>query len=88
MHQDKADDLQVGVKSTALRLGESTGPWLVGFSGAMITCLTVTGYTAGLAWPYYAAVAATAGHLAHQVRRWYGTHQVGRWYGTRQVERW
>ena len=32
-HQDKADDLLVGVKSSALRLGAGTRPWLFGFYG-------------------------------------------------------
>ena len=33
-HQDKEDDLMAGLKSTALRFGERTKPWVSGFYGA------------------------------------------------------
>ena len=36
-HQDKEDDLMVGLKSTALRFGEATQRWLSGFyAGAVV----------------------------------------------------
>ncbi|XP_013411841.1 4-hydroxybenzoate polyprenyltransferase, mitochondrial-like isoform X1 [Lingula anatina] len=66
-HQDKEDDLLIGVKSTALKLGDSTKPWLTGFSSAMITCLTLTGYMCEQTWPYYIGVGAVATHLVHQI---------------------
>ena len=31
-HQDKEDDTLIGVKSTALKLGAQTQPWLAGFT--------------------------------------------------------
>lgn len=65
--QDKYDDVIVGVKSTALKFGESTPYWLTGFSAAMITGLTVAGTCAHQSWPFYAAVGATATHLLYQV---------------------
>lgn len=65
-HQDKADDLLVGVKSTALKLGEATRPWLFGFFAMAILLLGVAGYSAGLAWPFYAGLAAAAAHAAWQ----------------------
>lgn len=46
--QDKEDDLKVGVKSTALRFGDSTKGWLTGFSSACITSLAVSGFNADL----------------------------------------
>jgi 4-hydroxybenzoate polyprenyltransferase len=36
-HQDKEDDLMAGLKSTALRFGDKTKPWVTGFyAGAML----------------------------------------------------
>lgn len=66
-HQDKADDTKVGVKSTALRFGDDTRLWLTGFSTAFVSGMSLAGYNAGLGWPFYVGVAATAGHLAWQV---------------------
>ena len=65
-HQDKEDDLLVGVKSTALRLGAATRPWLFGFFAATVGLLAAAGWAAGLAWPYYAGLAAAAVHLGRQ----------------------
>ncbi|XP_008221042.1 PREDICTED: 4-hydroxybenzoate polyprenyltransferase, mitochondrial-like isoform X2 [Prunus mume] len=45
-HQDKEDDLKVGVKSTALRFGDSTKEWITGFGIMCISSLAVSGYNA------------------------------------------
>lgn len=66
-HQDKKDDLQVGVKSTALRFGDNTKLWLSGFTAAMITGLTASGIACYQTLPYYASVGLVAGHLIQQV---------------------
>ncbi|KAF0900197.1 hypothetical protein E2562_027554 [Oryza meyeriana var. granulata] len=47
-HQDKEDDLKVGVKSTALRFGDSTKHWISGFGAACIGSLALSGYSADL----------------------------------------
>lgn len=65
-HQDKEDDALVGVKSSALKLGGATRPWLFGFYVVTIALLAAAGWLAGLAWPYYAGVAAGAAQLAWQ----------------------
>jgi 4-hydroxybenzoate polyprenyltransferase len=65
-HQDKEDDLLVGVKSTALRLGSATRPWLFGFFGVAIALLAAAGWLDGLAWPFYAGLAVGALHLGWQ----------------------
>jgi len=67
-HQDKEDDVLIGVKSTALKLGAETKPWLVGFYVVTIAGLGLSGYLAGLSWPFYAALAISAVHLGWQVR--------------------
>lgn len=69
MPQDKYDDAIIGIKSTALRLGDATPRWLAGFATAMITGLLTVGYNAGQTWPYYLTVAFVSGHLARQVSR-------------------
>ncbi|GFO22619.1 4-hydroxybenzoate polyprenyltransferase, mitochondrial, partial [Plakobranchus ocellatus] len=66
-HQDKYDDLLIGVKSTAIRLGEQTKPVLSAFTGAMAAGLVLSGTMCDMTWPYYLAVAVTTGRLAQQI---------------------
>ncbi|KAK9274804.1 hypothetical protein L1049_022056 [Liquidambar formosana] len=66
-HQDKEDDLKVGVKSTALRFGDSTKEWISGFGIACISSLALSGFNADIGWPYYACLAAGSGHLGWQI---------------------
>ncbi|KAJ7400772.1 4-hydroxybenzoate polyprenyltransferase, mitochondrial [Pitangus sulphuratus] len=66
-HQDKKDDIMIGVKSTALQFKEDTKQWLSGFSLAMLLSLCVAGMNCNQTFPYYSAVAAVGAHLAHQI---------------------
>ena len=66
-HQDKADDLLIGVKSTALKFGTATTKWLVGFYAITIVLLGLAGSAVAMAWPYYAGLMAGAAHLTWQV---------------------
>ncbi|CAK6959825.1 -hydroxybenzoate polyprenyltransferase%2C mitochondrial [Scomber scombrus] len=66
-HQDKEDDVKVGVKSTALRLQEQTKPWLSGFTVAMMSGLVAAGVNAEQTLPYYAVLSTVAIHLTHQI---------------------
>lgn len=66
-HQDKEDDLKVGVKSTALLFGDSTKEWISGFGIACIGGLALSGFNADLGWPFYAFLAAGSGQLAWQI---------------------
>lgn len=66
-HQDKLDDLQIGVKSTALRFGDNTKLWLSGFTAAMLSGLTLAGMQCDQTLPYYAAVGVVGAHLVQQV---------------------
>lgn len=77
--QDKADDILIGVKSTALRFGDNTKTWLTGFAAVTISGLGTAGYLADQTWPFYAALAGifsvghsskasgTAAHLTWQI---------------------
>lgn len=66
-HQDKEDDVKVGVKSTALRFGDNTKLWLTGFGTASMGLLTLSGLSADLGWQYYASLVAASGHLGWQI---------------------
>ncbi|XP_028808579.1 4-hydroxybenzoate geranyltransferase 2 isoform X2 [Neltuma alba] len=66
-HQDKEDDVKVGVKSTALRFGESTKKWISGFGVACIGSLAFSGFNAEIGWPYYPFLGAASGHLIWQI---------------------
>ncbi|MBA0772688.1 hypothetical protein Gotri_008026 [Gossypium trilobum] len=59
--------MKVGVKSTALRFGDSTKEWTTGFGIACISNLALSGYNADIGWPYYAFLAAASGQLAWQI---------------------
>jgi 4-hydroxybenzoate polyprenyltransferase len=49
-------------------MGSRTKLILTGVALATAAAWTATGTLAGLAWPYYAGVAAAAGHMLWQVR--------------------
>ena len=66
-HQDKEDDALIGVKSSAIKLGARTKPWVAVFYGLTVVLLTAAGVVAGLGWLYLLAVAAVAGQMAWQV---------------------
>lgn len=66
-HQDKADDVKIGVRSSALALGERTRPFLVVMYSLAIGLFAAAFALAGTgpwAWPILAAAAL---HLAWQV---------------------
>ncbi len=65
-HQDKEDDALVGMKSSALRLGARTRPWLFAFYAVAVGLFGLAGALAGLAWPFYLGLAAAAAQLCWQ----------------------
>ncbi|KAG8267167.1 Para-hydroxybenzoate--polyprenyltransferase, mitochondrial precursor (PHB:polyprenyltransferase) [Homalodisca vitripennis] len=66
-HQDKVDDLRLGIKSTAIKFGEDTKTILSVFGGLMVGGLVLSGIQCGQTWPYYSAVSVVAAHLANQL---------------------
>ncbi len=66
-HQDKEDDILVGLKSTALRFGSDTPAWLTLFFGITIGGLAFAGWTIGAGIWFYCGLAVAAGHLVWQV---------------------
>ena len=67
-HQDKEDDVLVGVKSSALALGEATRAATAAFYALTLGLVALAGHLAGLGGWFYAALALPALHLANQVR--------------------
>jgi 4-hydroxybenzoate polyprenyltransferase len=67
-HQDKDDDILIGVKSTALKFGSNTRPWLTGFFAltTLLLALAAWGINAGPA--TYAGIAAAALQSVWQIR--------------------
>jgi len=68
-HQDKEDDVLIGVKSTALALGDSTTMWLWGFYGLALILIAAAGKAAGLGWAFWPLLGVAALHLAWQAIR-------------------
>lgn len=66
-HQDKEDDLLLGLKSTALRFGEATASWVGSFYGIALISWTIAGFLAGAHLIFFCAVALAALQLAWQV---------------------
>jgi 4-hydroxybenzoate polyprenyltransferase len=66
-HQDKEDDLTVGLKSTALRFGDATSRWLVAFYVGAVALWGVAGALAGARLAFFVALALSAAQLAWQV---------------------
>lgn len=71
-HQDKEDDLLIGVKSTALRFGDATPGWLIGFFAAALALIDAALWLVGASLLAHVAIAAAALHAAWQVARFDG----------------
>ncbi|MCR9221271.1 MAG: 4-hydroxybenzoate octaprenyltransferase [Alphaproteobacteria bacterium] len=67
-HQDKEDDLLIGVKSTALKFGDRTRPWIAGFYILLIALLAAAAWLGGLGWGVWPLLTLAALHLAWQVK--------------------
>ena len=68
-HQDREDDLLIGIKSTALLFGERTQPMLTSFYAAAVVLIAGAGLMAGGGIFFTIGLIAFAAHLAWQVTR-------------------
>lgn len=66
-HQDREDDALVGIRSSALRLGEKTRPFLILCYGLTMALLALAGWLAGLTPWYLLGLALPGAMLARQV---------------------
>jgi 4-hydroxybenzoate polyprenyltransferase len=68
-HQDREDDLLIGIKSTALLFKENTAPMLASFYAGAVVLIGIAGLMAGGGAIFIAGLIAFAVHLAWQVLR-------------------
>jgi 4-hydroxybenzoate polyprenyltransferase len=68
-HQDKEDDLRIGVKSSALALGSHTRPWLFAFYIIALILWAVVGFSAGLGFLFWVGLVGSGLQLAWQAAR-------------------
>jgi len=66
-HQDKEDDALIGLKSTALKFGQRTKPWMVLFYGVAIAGIGAAGWLAGAGPVFLFGLALGAAHLGWQI---------------------
>jgi 4-hydroxybenzoate polyprenyltransferase len=66
-YQDREDDVLVGIKSSALAIGDHPRGVLGSFYGLMILLLCSVGYLSTLAWPFYVGVFVVALQLLWQI---------------------
>ncbi len=65
-HQDKEDDIRIGVKSSAIALGAHTRPWLFAFYAGALLLWSAAGYIAGLGAMFWAGLAGATVQLGWQ----------------------
>jgi 4-hydroxybenzoate polyprenyltransferase len=68
-HQDRQDDLLIGIKSTALLFGDNTRPMLASFYAGAVVLIAVAGLTVGGGLIFLLGLIAFAAHLTWQVMR-------------------
>ena len=66
-HQDKEDDLSLGLGSTALRFGERTKFWVGGFYAFALTMWAIAAWMTGVGAIVMIALAGAAAHMIWQV---------------------
>jgi len=68
-HQDREDDVLIGVKSTARLFGERTKPMLALFYALAVILIAAAGHAAGGGPVFWLGLAAFAAHLGWQIAR-------------------
>jgi len=67
-HQDKEDDVLIGVRSAAIRLGTRSKPWLYVFYSAAFLLMIAGGLAAGLRIVFVVSMLVAGVHLLWQLR--------------------
>jgi 4-hydroxybenzoate polyprenyltransferase len=68
-HQDKQDDVKVGVRSTALAFGDQSRGILTALSGASGTAWAIAGCMSAMGPAYFGGVLGATSHLIYQVQK-------------------
>ncbi len=66
-HQDKTDDVMIGIKSTALKFGATSKYWITGFYGISLLLMGLSAYWVQLAGPFYAILMLAGAHMVWQI---------------------
>ena len=66
-HQDKKDDLMVGIKSTAILFGQNTKKWVIFFYSAMVLMLLLYGTFTDQEYLYFIGLFAILAHFTKQI---------------------
>ncbi|SNY92511.1 4-hydroxybenzoate polyprenyltransferase [Cohaesibacter sp. ES.047] len=66
-HQDKEDDVMIGVKSTALLFADNTKIWLMFFYGVMVVFMASALVSSGVSWPAFVGLGAATLHMGWQI---------------------
>jgi len=80
-HQDKTDDVNVDIRSTAILFGERTRPILSVLSASSLSFFTMAGYLNSSGMPYYIGVSVAAMQLARVLYRTDFHNRVSCWQG-------
>jgi 4-hydroxybenzoate polyprenyltransferase len=67
--QDKSDDAIIGIKSTALALGDKIHGWLFIFYSLAILFMGLSGWLLDLSWPFYIGLFGAAAQAIWQVKQ-------------------
>ncbi|MCK5545949.1 MAG: 4-hydroxybenzoate octaprenyltransferase [Rhodospirillaceae bacterium] len=67
-HQDKKDDILIGVKSLAIKLGKNNRPWIGLFYFITIFLIIAAGYVADSGWIFYLSMTLPTAHLIWQIK--------------------
>ena len=65
--QDRVDDKKLGLKSTALTLGDQPQPTLTAVGAGSVVALSAAGWAAELGAPYFVGMGIFSGQLLWQV---------------------
>jgi 4-hydroxybenzoate polyprenyltransferase len=68
-HQDKADDVRVGIRSTALLFGERTRSILAAFSASSVGCVALAGYLNAQGAPFFLGTGLAAVQLVRTLHK-------------------
>ena len=68
-HQDREDDVLIGVKSTAVHFGENTKSWLGGFFALALISIDAALWLAGVSFIAHMGVVFAALHAGWQIKR-------------------
>jgi len=66
-HQDREDDLMLGLRSTAIRFGDNTKTWVGAFYAGAVVLWLLAGFLAGTHLIYFTAVVLVSLQMAWQV---------------------